>query len=153
MDRIENFSRVWDNGAVSSDALPVQEILRLKQATGAKKVIGTKWKHSGKTYEFPFYARLLRDQTGLVYFQNDDIRTGCLVVRNGNGSERALIKVPRINVHSCPEKGYLSLPPSSAHFGEIEWGCEGNDGYTDYLFDFDWNTGKLLRYARPTRPW
>lgn len=50
-------------------------------------------------------------------------------------------------------EGYLSLPPSSARFGGIEWGCEGNDGYTDYLFDFDWNTGKLLRYARPTRPW
>lgn len=90
---------------------------------------------------------------GLVHFQNDDIQTGCLVIRNGDGSERAFIKVPRIDVHSRPGKGYLSLPPSSARFGGIEWGCEGNDGHTDYLFDFDWNTGKLLRYARPTRPW
>ena len=51
------------------------------------------------------------------------------------------------------QEGYLALPPSSACFGGIEWGCEGNDGYTDYLFDFDWQTGELLRYARPTRPW
>jgi hypothetical protein len=64
-----------------------------------------------------------------------------------------IIGVPRIDENSRPEDGYLSLPPSSARFGGIEWGCEGNDGYTYYLFEFDWQTGALLRYAGPTRPW
>ena len=76
-----------------------------------------------------------------------------LIVLNGDGSQRAVIDVPCVDANSRPLKGYLSLPPSSARFGGIDWGCEGNDGYTDYLFEFDWSTGKLLRYARPTRPW
>ena len=27
------------------------------------------------------------------------------------------------------------------------------DGDTDYLFEFDWNSGQLLRYVRPPLPW
>lgn len=86
-------------------------------------------------------------------FENDDLRTGRLVVLNGDGTQRVVIGVPRVDANSSPEDGYLALPPSSACFGGIEWGCEGNDGHIDYLFEFDWNTGTLLRYARPTRPW
>lgn len=153
MDEILGFSKVWDNGAISPETLSVEEIIQFKQAVGAQKVVATRWKCGERSYEIPFYARLLQDRKGVVHFQNDDVKTGCLVIRNGDGSERISIRVPRIDSHSRPEEGYLALPPSPARFGDIEWGCEGNDGHTDYLFDFDWNTGKLLRYARPTRPW
>lgn len=153
MNEITDIREIWENGAVSSASLFGDNVERFKQETGATRVIGTKWKYRGKEYGVPYYVRILADQTGVVHFESGDLRIGRLVVRNGDGSQRFVIEVPRIDANSRPEKGYLSLPPSSAHFGGIEWGCEGNDGYTDYLFDFDWNTGALLRYARPTRPW
>ena len=153
MDKIEDLSKVWDNGAVSPETLSVEGIQRFKQETGAKRVIGVKWDFGGKEYQLPYYVRLLKDKTGVVHFENDDLHTCRLVVRNGDGTQRVVIGVPRIDANSRQEEGYLSLPPSSARFGGIEWGCEGNDGYTDYLFEFDWQTGALLRYARPTRSW
>ncbi len=153
MDSISYLSRVWDNGTITPESLSLEEMVNFKKKTGTKKVVGSKWTYRGKKYEIPFYVRPLADQTGVVHFANDDLHTGCLVVRNGDLSERAVITVPYIDTRSRPREGYLNLPPSSAHFGGIEWGCEGTDGHTDYLFDFDWNTGKLLRYARPTRPW
>lgn len=153
MDTIRNFSRIWDNGAISRESLSVEEIEDFKRDSGAEKVVGSKWNFRGKEYETPFYVRLLADHTGFVHFENDDLKTSRLVVRNGDFSERAIISIPLIDKNSRPVQGYLNLPPSSSNFGGIEWGCEGNDGYTDYLFEFDWKNGKLLRYARPTRPW
>jgi hypothetical protein len=153
MDTIQNLSRIWNNGAISGESLSVEEIENFKSNSGAKKVVGSKWTYRGKEYETPFYVRLLADHTGVIHFENDDVRTSHLVVRNGDFSERSIIKIPRIDKNSRPKHGYLNLPPSSANFGGIEWGCEGNDGFTDYLFEFDWNTGKLLRFARPSRPW
>lgn len=153
MDKIDNLQDVWDNGLTASANLSVEEILEFKKLTNAHRVIARKWRCQGRVHETSHQVRLLRDQTGLVFYQDDDPRTGRLVVMNADGSQRIIIGAPRVDANSRPKEGYLSLPPSSARFGGIEWGCEGNDGYTDYLFDFDWNTGKLLRYARPTRPW
>ena len=150
---IEDVQEIWNNGAVSAASLSGEAVEQFKRTTGAKKVTGTKWKYCGKEYEVPYYVRVLKNKTGVVHFYNGDLRSGRLVVRNGDGTQRAVIGVPRIDKNSRPEEGYLSLPPSSARFGGIEWGCEGNDGYTDYLFEFDWQTGALLRYARPTRLW
>lgn len=153
MSEINDIREVWDNGAISSASLFGDEVERFKQETGATRVVGTKWKYRGKEYGVPYYVRVLKDGAGIVHFDDGDLRTGRLVVRNGDGTQRVVIGVPRIDANSRPEDGYLSLPPSSARFGGIEWGCEGSDGYTDYLFEFDWRTGALLRYARPTRPW
>jgi len=153
MNEIENIREVWDNGAISPASLFGEQIDQFKQQTGATKVVGTKWEFSGVEHEVPYYVRLLKDKTGFVHYENNNLRTGHLVVLNGDGTRRVVIEVPRIDANSRPEDGYLVLPPSSARFGGIEWGCEGNDGHTDYLFEFDWNTGALLRYARPSRPW
>lgn len=117
------------------------------------KVVGTKWKHGGEEHAVPYYCRPLKDRTGIVHYENGDLRSGRLVVLDADATPRVVISVPRVDENSRPEHGYLALPPSSACFGGIEWGCEGNDGYTDYLFDFDWNTGALIRYARPTHSW
>lgn len=153
MNEIEDVREVWDNGAISPASLSVEESERFKQQAGATRVVATKWKFSGREYEIPYYVRVLKDRTGLVHYENGDLRSVRFVVRNGDGTQRVVIGVPRVDADSRPEDGYLSLPPSSACFGGIEWGCEGNDGHTDYLFEFDWATGALLRYARPTRPW
>ncbi|WP_428852359.1 hypothetical protein [Imbroritus primus] len=153
MDKIEDLRDIWDNGAVSPASLSVDEIEKFKNQTGATKVIGRKWKFQEQEHEIAYYVCILKDKDGLVHYENDDLRTGRLVVLNGDGTQRVVIGVPHVDANSRPEDGYLALPPSSARFGGIEWGCEGNDGYTDYLFDFDWDTGALLRYARPTRPW
>lgn len=153
MDFIEDFFEVWDNGAISPASMRYEEVDRFKEQTGAKRVVATKWRYCDREYQVPYYVRPLKDCSGFVHHDKGDLRTGRLVVRNRDGSERVIIAVPKIDDLSQPEDGYLNLPPSSTHFGGIEWGCEGNDGHTDYLFDFDWDTGKLLRYARPTRPW
>lgn len=153
MGKIENLEDVWDNGVVADAALSGDEIDRFKSATNAQRVIARRWIHQGKLNQTPYFVRTLPDQTGLVHYEGNDPRRKRLIVLNADGSQRVVIGVPHIDANSRPENGYLSLPPSSAHFGGIEWGCEGNDGYTDYLFDFDWQTGALLRYARPTRPW
>lgn len=153
MDEIADIRDVWDNGAVSAAYLSVEEIERFKNQTGAAKVVGIKWKFRGEEHEIPYYVRLLKDGKGLVHYENGDPHSERLVVLNGDGTQRVIIGVPKVDANSRPEEGYLVLPPSSANFGGIEWGCEGNDGHTDYLFEFDWNTGALLRYARPSRPW
>lgn len=153
MSEIEDIREIWDNGAISSASLFGDEVEQFKQETGAKKVVGTKWRYCGKEYQVPYYVRVLKDRTGVIHFDEGDLRTGRFVVLNGDGSQRVVISVPRIDANSKPDDGYLNLPPSSAHFGGIDWGCEGNDGNTDYLFEFDWRTGALLRHARPTRPW
>ncbi len=153
MDQIEDVRDVWDNGAISSASLSVDEIEQFKNQTGATKVVARKWNFRGEPHEIPYYVRLLKDGTGWIHYENDDPRTRRLVVLNGDGTTRMVIGVPRVDVNSRPEDGYLALPPSSARPGGINWDCEGNDCYTDSLFDFDWNTGALLRYAQPTRPW
>ena len=153
MEKLENLQDIWDNGTIASASLSVEETQEFKKRTNAQRVVARKWLYRGKECLTTHQVRLLRDQTGLVFYEDDNPRTGRLIVLNADGTQRVVIGVPRIDANSRPEDGYLSLPPSSARFGGIEWGCEGNDGYTDYLFDFDWQTGALLRYARPTRPW
>ena len=153
MDQIEDLSDVWDNGLISPASLDVEEVQQFKKATGSDKVVGARWSFGAKVIEVPFYVALLRDKSGVVHFGDGGITSRKIFVRNADGSVRTVIAVPKLSDASVPEKGYLCLPPSSAHWGGIEWGCEGNDGNTDYLFDFDWNSGQLLRYVRPPLPW
>ncbi len=154
MDTIFDVRKVWNNGVESPfPALRLDDIDELKRRTNAKQVVAFRWRCCKNEYETSHQISVLPDKTGLVQCDTGSAAGARLIVLNGDGSERAIIAVPRIDENSRPEDGYLALPPSSAHFGGIEWGCEGNDGYTDYLFDFDWQTGALLRYAKPTRPW
>ncbi len=154
METIWNVRKVWDNGKESPyPAINLGDIDQFKQQTGAKRVVAFRWTYGGRSYQLDCRISPLPDNSGIVYCEEGQAAGKRLSVINGDGTQRVAIDVPRISIDSNPNEGYLSLPPSSAHFGGIEWGCEGNDGYTDYLFDFDWNTGQLLRYARPTRPW
>jgi len=153
VEKIENLQDVWDNGSVAPASLTGDEIDQFKQRTKALRVVARRWLYQGKVHQTPYYVSVLPDQSGLVHYEDGDPRSKRLVVLNGDGTRRVVIGVPRVDANSRPEKGYLALPPSSASFEGIEWGCEGNDGHTDYLFEFDWNTGALLRYARPSRPW
>ncbi len=152
MEKIQNLEDVWDNGMVAPASLSGEDIDRFKSLTNANRVVARRWLYQGKQYQTPYFVRLLPDQTGLIHYENNDPRSKRLIVLNGDQSTRIVIGVPQVDANSRPEQGYLSLPPSSAHFGDIEWGCEGNDGNTDYLFQFDWSSGRLLRYARPSRP-
>jgi hypothetical protein len=153
MTTVTGIEYVWDNGSVSLEDWTVEDVVAWKERSGARNVVSTRWRFEGKIYSTSKYVRLIKDRSGFIAFEHDDPRTRRLIVINGDSSERLTIGVPRVDANSRPEEGYLALPPSSARFGGIEWGCEGNDGFTDYLFEFDLNTGALLRYARPTRPW
>lgn len=146
--------KVWDNGAESPyPAADLADIEVLKRQTGAIRVVAIRWNCGGQVFETAYHLSVLQDRTGYVHCEGDGPDGKALVVVNSDGTQRLRIGVPRVNDQSKPDEGYLVLPPSSASFGGINWGCEGNDGHTDYLFEFDWNTGALLRYARPTRTW
>lgn len=153
MDKVENLEDVWDNGHVAPASLSGEALDLFKEKTKAKRVVARQWLYRGKKHRTPYLVHLLPDETGLIHYDRNDPQTKRLVVLNGDESRRLVIEGPRVDSRSHPESGYLSLPPSSAQFGEIEWGCEGNDGNTDYLFEFDWRTGKLLRFSKPSRPW
>ena len=154
MEKIFDVRKVWDNGVESPfPALKLDDIDELRQRTGAEHVVAFRWRCGGKDFETSHQISILPDKSGLVQCEGGRTAGPSLIVLNCDGSQRVVIGVPKVNANSRPDAGYLSLPPSSAHFGSIDWGCEGNDGNTDYLFDFDWDTGKLLRFARPSRPW
>ncbi len=153
MNKILNLEDVWDNRAIAQASLSGEEIDRFKSLTNARRVVARRWICQGKQHQTPYFVRLLPDETGLVHYESNDPRSKCLIVLSGDESIRVVIGVPHVDANFRPGDGYLSLPPSSSRFGGIEWGYEGNDGHTDYLFDFDWSAGKLLRFARPSRPW
>jgi hypothetical protein len=153
MDKVQNLEDVWDNGFVAPASLSGANLDRFKVSTQATRVVARRWVYQGKIHQTPFFVRLLPDETGLILYEHNSPQSKRLIVLNGDESTRAIINVPRVDFHSKPENGYLSLPPSSSQIGGIKWGCEGSDGDTDYLFEFDWKTGKLLRYAKPSRPW
>lgn len=153
MEKISGLVDVWDNGATTPEDMNIEDTIRFKNLTGANWVVHSKWTYRGRIYQIAEYARPLFDESGVLHFENNDIESRRIIVRNGDSTIRTIIAVPRLSEASKPEKGYLCLPPSPAHWGGIEWGCEGNDGDTDYLFEFDWNSGQLLRYVRPPLPW
>ncbi len=66
-----------------------------------------------------------------------------LRVLNADGTERLRIDVPVVDALSIPAEGFILLPRTN--FYGVAYGAPGNDGYQDYVFDFDWETGKLLR--------
>lgn len=134
MNQIEVLRNIWDNGMTTPATLSVEETQEFKKQTNAHRVLARAWLYQGIAHRTSHQVRQLPDKTGFVFYEDDDPRTGRIIVLNGDGTQRLVISAPRIDAHSCPEKGYLSLPPSSARFGGIEWGCEGNDGYIDYLF-------------------
>lgn len=151
---ISNLRKIWDNGIESPFvALRLDDIDILKARTGARMVVAFRWSYQGKEHETPFRISLLPDNSGFVHSEDGGATAKKLVVINADGTLRIEVPVPRVGEESKTEFGYLSLPPRPACFGGIAWGSEGNDGDSDYLFDFDWNSGKLLRYARPSRPW
>ena len=155
---MKNIRYVWNNGAESPylDQMTAQDMEALdafKRRSGAIRVVAVRWISKGQIQEAPSTLRVLRDRTGYVYCEGHGASGQALVVMNDDGTPRLKIGVPRLSDQSKPNMGYLSLPPSSANFEGIEWGCEGNDGDADYLFEFDWNSGALIRFARPPRPW
>lgn len=150
---VQNLEDIWDNGSMAPSTLSGEAIDKFKSETNAKRVVRRRWICDGRVHETRYFVRLLPDRSGLVHYDNNDPASKRLIVLNADGSRRVEIDVPRIDEFSHPDNGYLSLPPSSSHIDGIEWGCEGSDGNSEYLFDFDWRTGKLLRYAKPSRSW
>ena len=65
-------------------ALNADEIDASKKKSGANKAVGSKWIYRDKEYEIPCYVRLLANRTGVVHFENDDLKTDRIVVRNGD---------------------------------------------------------------------
>lgn len=155
MKQIRNLSNAWDNGAISYATLSVEETQEFKRTTGAVRVVAMQWEFDERLYRrggSDCFVQPLPDGSGLVYLIED---SSALVILNGDNTERLRIGVPRVDERSRPENGWLSLPKCSdaEGLGGIRHGCEGSDGYTDYLFEFDWTTGALLKAVRPPRHW
>ncbi len=127
--------------------------VQLDDSTGATHVVAIRWTYEGQVYEVPPVLNVLPNLSGYVHCEGGGPLGKALIVMNSDNTQRLRIPVPCIDERSKPEKGYMVLPPSSASFGGIRWGVEGNDGHTDYLFKFDWSTGALLQWAKPDRNW
>jgi hypothetical protein len=89
----------------------------------------------------------LPDRTGFV-FCDEAHRPGAgckyFIVINADGSERFRIHVPYVDASSDPQRGFIELPSDAVLYG-VPFGVPGNDGHLDYIFDFNWNTGELVR--------
>ena len=113
METILDVRKVWGNGVESSfPALKLDEIDELKQRTGVTRVVAFRWRFCGKDYETSNQISVLQDKRGLVQCQGGSAAGPSLIVLNGDGSQRVVIGVPRVDANSRPEEGYLSLPPA-----------------------------------------
>jgi hypothetical protein len=146
-DCITAVFKVWDNNVETSldpyrtDLVEYNEDVR--QRTGARYGVGTRWVFDGKSYQDANSPIPIPDMTGLVYATAGWRQW---VVLNPDGSTKTIIEVPHVREHSQPEAGYLGAP---SHFKgdprHIMYG-EGSDGYReDCRFIFDMHTCKLLR--------
>ena len=149
---MEGFHQVWDSGATMPWERPEVEDPRayyndFKSRTGSDHVVLLRWQYGGRTVECPLpWSLPLPDRTGVVIRREADPVGSApryLQVINADGSDRCRIVVPVVDEHSKPESGFLEMPKENYY--DVAFGVPGNDGYSDYVFDFDWETGKFLR--------
>ena len=147
-----NLTRIWDSGEVLPwDLVKIDDTVEFLQAfkerTGSSRVMRLRWKYGSHTVECRYPSQPLPDRSGVVLCDDAHCEgCGCkyFTVMNADGTNRCHVNIPVVNEYSRPELGFLELPSESLSDG-ITFGVRGNDGYLDYIFDFDWQTGKLLQ--------
>lgn len=149
---MEGLHKVWDSGASMPWGRPdVDDPMayydEFMSRTGSHRVVLLRWQCNSKSVEclYPGSTQL-PDRTGVVMrIENDRVGPArrYLKVINADGSDRCRIVVPVVDEHSKPESGFLEMPKENYY--DVAFGVPGNDGYSDYVFDFDWETGKFLR--------
>lgn len=143
---------VWDSSEILPWDLPatddtVEFLQDFKARTKSEHIVKLRWQCNGLPVECQFPAVPLPDRSGVVIKDNDFTPTGSrsfLRVINADGSLRVRIAVPLVDLNSKPDIGFLELPRIYLGAG-VNFGVPGNDGHVDWIFDFDWKTGKLLR--------
>jgi hypothetical protein len=156
---LENIENVWDTGAVtpygaSKDQPDFYE--KFKKRTGATRAVALRWTYQSQTHEWPGSSTLLPDRTGLVVPKIERPEGGYreLAVIKPDGTQQCIIVVPRIDEHSKPEQGYLTLVTErKPELTEGWWGIGGFDGYRYALFCFDWQTGQLKDWEEKSGGW
>jgi len=155
MENLTQTLKVWNNGVTSPfnperpDFVEFQDEIRNK--TGAKFGISTRWIYQGKTYENAHCPIPIPDLSGLVYATDEWKRW---VVLNPDNTTKFIIDVPRISAKSVPENGELGEPKyMKGDLPNIMYG-EGSDGdRNDCRFYFNMHTGELLRVEIVGRHW
>lgn len=152
---LENLLDVWDNGVLSPFDQGRPDLVEfhneIREKTGAKFRIATRWTYQGKTFEDPNCPVPIPDMSGLVYATEGWKRW---VVLNADSTMRLMIDVPRISSRSVPGKGELGIPrhmksdPLNVMYGE------GGDGdRDDCRFFFNMHTGLLDHVELVGRHW
>ncbi len=149
---LQHLTKIWDSGAeMPWDRPHVEDVMayydEFTTRTRSKRVVRLRWESAGSSFTCPFPSIPLPDRTGVI-FCDEAHRAGCgckyFVVLNADGSERCRIHVPVVSAASKPGQGFIELPSEAVLYG-VPFGIPGNDGHLDYIFDFDWDTGELLR--------
>lgn len=149
---LQRLTKIWDTGAeMPWDRPVVDDVMayydEFVNRTHSVKVVRLRWEFNGLEFACPFPAVPLLDRTGVV-FCDEAHRPGAgckyFIVINADGSERFRIHVPNVDASSDPQRGFIELPSDAVLYG-VPFGVPGNDGHLDYIFDFNWNTGELVR--------
>ena len=157
---------VWDTGDAQDWYQPgepggFQKTSAFLERTGAKRVIRLTWLCNGQTISCPYPATVIPDRSGVVlqdewHFQGQPMEgpepySKHLRVLNPDGTLRLRIYPPRIDEHSKPAESWIECPRNFAERG-IPFGCPASDGQYDMVVEYDWQTGKMLRWINAA-PW
>ena len=148
MKQLENMAFLWDTGIISPYSKDGDEIYAFRRKTSSQSVVRLLWQLGDIKYSCPYPCEPLPDRTGLVVYDNEHsngIGVGKhLRILNVDNSPRCTLVIPNLGARSKTSQGWLDLPGNYDQLG-VSFGVPGNDGHLDYIFDFDWQTGKLLR--------
>jgi hypothetical protein len=155
VERLTNPCKVWDNGVVTPFNIERLDLVefhnKIREETGAKFGIATRWSYQGRFYENTKCPVPIPDMSGLVYTSDKWKRW---IVLSPDGGIKLVIDVPQISAKSMPENGELGEPrhmkddPPHVMYGE---GSDGNRD--DCRFFFNMHTGLLERVELVGRHW
>lgn len=155
---------VWDTGDCqdyqdwSNDTAleTMAGIAQFKSKTGAQRVVRLRWLNEQKVVECSSSSAVLPDKSGVVvmdkWHEQGGLRTAApaswpyLRVLNADGSLRCCIYPPVIDEKSLPAESWIELPRAYPERG-IAFGAPACDGWRDIVVEFDWQTGKMLRWT------
>jgi len=158
---MQDLQKIWDTGDSQVWHFPgasggLEATLELKERAGATRVERLTWHHNGQEVSCPFPATVLPDSSGVVlldewHFQGVP-REGIepyrqhLRVLNPDGTLRLRIFAPMIDAHSRPQEAFIEEPRDFSNLG-FPFAAVAYDGHRMMIVEYDWQTGKMLRWS------
>lgn len=156
-DLISNFRRLYENGLLIPDEMPLDEMARLLNEQGPSPLIGVEWTVGSKLFKRHIQLAdskpteavyVLPDKSGFVIIEKAWKPDNCLLL-DAYGKERMRLiapwqmtgaQLPEGVTFGYPEKGY-SNPKTGA---PGSYGINGWVGHSKFYFELDYQTGTFL---------